>query len=287
MLRHPHPSSSDRRNAPLLVRHLRLPERSGDSHYTPGARIALAPALPSSGLLQTLPGEEVKTLLALLAFVSPNGKVQASAAQVADVLGIPERKARDRLLRLETLSWRGEPVIRTVHVAPGLDAYVPGPHLLADEHEPEPHPNQPMVPRPNAPRMPFLPPIASLEEALQDIEQKDNSDRTNTAESTPHIPVAPVQMPPRVEALRDAIVAMCGFGVSEAEAAGLVSAYPLEVITRQMNWMPERNAKVPARFLVAAIRNDYASPNGVRAPSHETEGETGENDAPTAENGAG
>lgn len=269
MLRQPYPSLSDHPDVPFLVQHVRLHERAGDSHYTPAARVVFAPGLKTSELFQALPGEEVKTLFALLASVSPNGNVQASASDVASTLGIPERKARDRLLRLETLLWRGEPLIRTVRLAPGVDAFAPGPHLLAHEHPPEPIQNPPVPTIPVTARipvtstMPFTTPPASLETALQEIEQQ--LQKTTRQEQELSLNPLTEELPSNsVEAMRDAIVGLCRFGVSEAEAANLVSVYPLERIERQISWMEHRNAKVPSRFLIAAIHNDYGPPDVAR-----------------------
>jgi hypothetical protein len=62
---------------PFVVQHARQ-DALPDGHFTPSARIAITPGLRASGLLAALPGEEVKTLLAVLSCVTPNGRIEPS-----------------------------------------------------------------------------------------------------------------------------------------------------------------------------------------------------------------
>ena len=65
--------------------------------------VAVTPHLRTSGLLATLPGEDVKSLLCVLTFVTANGRIEPSLPEVAGALNVPESKARDRLLRLSLI----------------------------------------------------------------------------------------------------------------------------------------------------------------------------------------
>lgn len=40
----------------------------------------------------------------------------------------------------------------------------------------------------------------------------------------------------------------------------LITTYPLDRIRQQIEWLPQRNAKSPGRFLIAAIENAYDAP---------------------------
>lgn len=253
MLRHPHITTAENSEAPFNVLHLRIPEKPGDSHYTPSAHVALAPALKSGELLRSLPGEEAKTLLTLLAFVTQNGVVQVYASDIAGVLAVSERKARDRLLRLETLVWKGEPLVRTVHIAPGVDAFAPAIHLLAHQHQPEPEANPPLPAFTSTQTH-----AVSLATPLERAEPVASATTLNTELSNKS------GDEDRINAMRDTILRLCAYGISEDEAAHLVATYPLERIERQILWMGYRQARTPARFLIAAIRNDYDAPEYVR-----------------------
>lgn len=44
----------------------------------------------------------------------------------------------------------------------------------------------------------------------------------------------------------------------------MVRAHGVERIARQLDWLPEREAKDPARYLVAALEGDYPEPSRLR-----------------------
>jgi hypothetical protein len=58
----------------------------------------------------------------------------------------------------------------------------------------------------------------------------------------------------------EAYRAMLVVGITDQEARNLLIENPLEVIEEQIEWLPVRGARNPARFLSAAIRGNYASP---------------------------
>jgi hypothetical protein len=49
-------------------------------------------------------------------------------------------------------------------------------------------------------------------------------------------------------------------GVSDKVLVDLLVAYPLDLIERQLRYLPYRKAKKPVSLLVAAIQNDYEPP---------------------------
>ena len=55
-----------------------------------------------------------------------------------------------------------------------------------------------------------------------------------------------------------------GTGLLREQIDLLIERYPRERIERQIDWLPYRNAKSPARYLLAAIENDYEAPVTVR-----------------------
>lgn len=47
--------------------------------------------------------------------------------------------------------------------------------------------------------------------------------------------------------------------------------YDLDVVERQLRWLPDRNARKPTSFIVAAIRNNYECPANFMRPSGDRE----------------
>ena len=247
-------------NTPFLVEHLRLPDASHSARYVPAARLVLLPALRTSGLLQTLPGEEVKSLLALVTFLTANGHVSATLPQLAEALGTSEGKARARMERLITFVWRGEPLVREVARELGLDAYVPSPKLFMQEERFEREREE-----------------QAHEQQRREAEAKERTGAT--VRDAIYAQNRALYAKPRAEVERE-VMRLLGHAPEEADDTPegdvrrrlsrlgvlaedierLVSSHPLETITDQLDWLPQRNAKNPARFAVAAIENGYEPP---------------------------
>lgn len=54
-----------------------------------------------------------------------------------------------------------------------------------------------------------------------------------------------------------------GLGVTERQTKYLLSAYSVERIQQQLDWLPYRGARNPSAFILAAIRHKYEAPEGV------------------------
>lgn len=54
--------------------------------------------------------------------------------------------------------------------------------------------------------------------------------------------------------------ALLNVGLNKNEVAGLLSEYPHDRVQQQLDWLPERGARNPARYLLAVIRGDCAAP---------------------------
>lgn len=67
-------------------------------------------------------------------------------------------------------------------------------------------------------------------------------------------PPTPAQ---EVESIR---VRLAECGVAPDQIAKLVSERPLELIRKQLDWLPYRKAKKPAALIVAAIERDFEAP---------------------------
>lgn len=49
-------------------------------------------------------------------------------------------------------------------------------------------------------------------------------------------------------------------GMAQDAASALIEEFGLEAVIRQLDWLPYRGAKDPARYLAAAVRGHYAEP---------------------------
>ena len=97
--------------APFLIEHRRDAE-SGRG-FVPSARLILTPALRTSGLWLALPPEELRDLLLVLTFLTPNGWIRPTLFELAGAMNASLPAARRRLERLARRQWRGAPVAVT------------------------------------------------------------------------------------------------------------------------------------------------------------------------------
>src|SRR5688500_17210334 len=81
-----------------------------DGSFRPGSAVQITTSLRTSGLLRTLPPEEVKTLLAMLTFTTPNGDCLPTLPELAQAMAVSEGQARQRLERLMQFPWQGQPL---------------------------------------------------------------------------------------------------------------------------------------------------------------------------------
>ena len=63
--------------------------------------------------------------------------------------------------------------------------------------------------------------------------------------------------PAVAEGKREAYRRMTDLGMPKEQALDLLARFDVERVGRQLDWLPRRNAKSPARFLAAAIEHDY------------------------------
>ena len=250
---------------PLRVEHRRVP-LDPPPRFAPRATLVATPALKDCGLLAALPDREARTLLAVLSQLTPDGRFEASAPAVARALGVPDRKARDRLRDLARVRWRGEPVVVEVAREQALPVWVPSPAVVSQAGPPVKEEVTPGGdPAPAAPsRRPAVP--SRREEAYE----RSRAAYARTREEVEaqvldllgHGQASIMPFPdgsPEGEAFR----ALVSFGVTEKEARSLVSRFGPERCLRQAGWMPLRAARDPARYLAAAIEHDYAAPKGL------------------------
>lgn len=141
----------------------------------------------------------------------------------------------------------------------GLDAFLPGRHLLAHEdvqaQEAAPAP----APYHTAGREAVIAYsraryARSREEVERQIGEMMGWGPPSFAGEDPAI----------VEGKRKAFEAMTSTGMPREQAVDLLSRFDLGDIERQIAWLPSRGAKNPARFLAAAIEGSYQRPLTLR-----------------------
>ena len=240
----------------VIVLHQRDRTPAGD--FRPEATVTVRPALRTSGLLAALPPEDAKSLLLLLTFVTANGWCRPALPELAAAMRVSEGKARARMRRLAEFPWRGRPLVTEVGGAAGLTSYAPSPAVVGTEQAlPEPPQAQPL-PQPASrdaiiahSRALYATPRAEVERGI--------------AERMGWGPPAFAEDDPAVaEGKREAYRRMTDLGVPKEQALDLLARFDVERVGRQLDWLPHRNAKSPARFLAAAIEHDYEAPPVVR-----------------------
>lgn len=240
--------------APFRVVVSQVPDGQG-THFRPDARLEVTAALRTSGLLRSLPGDEVKTLLLILTYLTTNGLFLASPPQVAEAMQVSESKVEQRLRRLQNFTWQGEPLLREQARESGLRSYGPASVLVSVLHTPEPQLSvQTELPsRSNREvviahsRAAYAHPRAEVERVM--AEQNGWEVPDHQAQ-----PSGGVSLFKRLQR----------FGILPEQAESLIAQHPMEEIVQQLEWLPYRNARKPGPLLVAAIENRYAEPLAAR-----------------------
>ncbi|WP_394793117.1 hypothetical protein [Armatimonas sp.] len=226
--------------------------------HQPGqpAQLVLSPNLRLSGLLRVLPPDLLQIFVALLTFQGAMGEVRAVVESLAETLGLHPDQVQQRLQLLAAYTFDGAPLIfpssldasSSAEQAYSLSKRVGVP---VDITPPEPATEKPYraVPR---------------EEIVQRSRERYATPRAEAevivAEQLGNTPPEPIPEGREGEAYK----AMLAVGVPEHEVRKLLAEFPIESIEIQLEWLPARGARNPARFLTAAIRGDYASPDTPR-----------------------
>ncbi len=260
-------------------------------HFVPSASLVLTPALRAGGLWHALPGEEIKTLLLVLTFLTPDGACRPTLAELAPAMRLPAGKARARLERLAACRWQGAPVLHELRRDSGLHAFIPAPGVLrAVEAPPQPQETSHELQEPRAAGREA---VIAHSRALY-ARPRAEVEREMAVRMGWEDPEALRQEREREEAAltdgqKDLLARLLGLGVERTKALELLSGHSPETIRRQVAWLPLRGAKNPARFLVAAVAGDYAPPAGWHPlPSRRgTQGEEAAGEEAAGEEAAG
>ncbi len=171
---------------------------------------------------------------------------------------VSHAKAKARLERLLGTHWQGQPLVQLLPRPDGLDAYLPGRQIVVHEYVSPPEP-------------PKAPPIraagrdavvaysrARYAKTREEVE-KQIADMMGWSP-----PDFSGDDPAVAEGKQGAYQAMTDAGMPKAQALDLLARFDLGAVERQINWLPQRHAKNPVRFLAAAIEGGYDRPLGLR-----------------------
>ncbi len=251
---------------PFVIEQYRGEQGAGGS-FRPAARLLLTSALRTSGLWSALPPDELRDLTLLLTFLSTNGRVQPTLPELAGAMQVSHAQSRARMLRLSRRVWQGQPLVVELNRQSGLDAYLPGRHLLGNHQVSE---------APAAAAQTVLTEPRAGRDAL--IAHSHSRYATPRAEVEADIgrrmgwgtPLFEDEEPGVAEEKRQLYEKLSELGMPKDRALDVIGRFDLDRVRSQIEWMPHRGAKNPARYLVAAIENNYDPPVAVRAEQGES-----------------
>ena len=247
---------------PLSVVIERL-DATPDGHFRPSAFIKLTKAFRTSGLLQSLPSEELKSFLMLLSFLTPNGDCSPTLAQFAGAMRVSQSKARARMQRLVQFRFQSESLIVSTVRGDGQEAYALSHKLVPVIEQPVEEPKPPTiqsVPREQIIEYSRNRYAKTREEVEKQIAEINGWELPKTSEETQEERIHQVEQaePPQRKDLRRRLQ---NAGIVPEQVEYLLSSFDVERIERQLGWLPyRRHARNPSAYLVAAIVGDYEEP---------------------------
>ena len=257
----PEPLKEAQVNAkPFVIELLRL-EVKPTGKFRPDSTVQLTRALRTSGLLLTLPPDELKTLLWVLTFTTPNGTCNPTLSQLAEAMGVSPSKAHERLRRLISFRWKERPLLFEMPPQGEEVRFALAPALVSFVER---------TPSLSSPSF-ALEPVLAGREAIIAYSRAHYARPRLEVEATinrglGHVPEEPEIEPtdPLEREKWKARKTLRAMGMTNEQTETLFSKYPFDCISRQLIFLPHRHAKNPLGFLLAAIEGDYEIPLGLR-----------------------
>lgn len=265
---------------PPFVIYLAHEDKTRGATWRPSAMLGLTPALRSSGFLSALAPDELHSLLVLLSFLCPDGRLVAFTLALAGALGLSPAKTRARFERLCEARWLGQPIVFATQGSGGLDGFAPVPGFIPVIEEPgqgdgAPAPVIRVVPREAVIAHSRRAYARTRAEVERDIEEMMNWKKPQAVQATQaqqhHQAALPQEASPLPPEQADLRVQLIGVGLLPEQADDLMKRYDAVRIRRQLMWLPRRAAKNGAGYLLAAVRDDYAAPRAAK-PQTPTDG---------------
>lgn len=272
------------RDFPFVVEHLREGQGTGGT-FRPAARLLLTSALRTSGLWAALPAEEMRDLVLMLTFLTPNGRIHPTLPELAEAMHASHAKARARMLTLTRRPWQGQPLVRELTRPNGLDAYLPAASLLQARQGPQEASlmQGATVTAPQASSEPRAGREALIAQSRARYAAPRAEVEADIARRMGWGPPAFEDDPPEVAGQKQRLYErLSEQGMTKAQALDVLGRFDLGLVDRQLDWMPHRAAKNPARYLMAAIENNYEAPVAVRQANLAAEASLAEADTPAS-----
>jgi len=239
--------------------------------WRPRAMLGITPALRTSGFLSAIEPEELHSLLVLLSFLSPDGRLMAFTLSLAQALGTSPAKTRARFEHLCEARWLGQPIVFATQHGDGLDGFAPTPGFIPLVEEPQHDEDGPVirvVPREAVIAHSRRTYARTRGEVEAEIESMMNWKKpqllqqgTSPQRATPPPAITPPAVNPEQAELHAQLLEV---GLLPEQADDLLKRYDALRIRRQLAWLPRRRAKNAAGYLLAAIKDDYAAPRAAQ-----------------------
>jgi hypothetical protein len=226
----------------ILLRHYK--------EHRPMHELILTPNFRTSGLLQVNP-EALRVFLALLSFQHASGDIYATSAEVATALGFSEPATHTLLEGLAAPIWNKQPLAYCTHTPDGFVRWHPSKQAVVKKTVGELGEEDTRTPVP----------LASGNAV------REHSRRTYGTPQKDVERMVAEGLGFRIPGLDDDAQALFGIlrdaGVPSEQAKLLLETCSPLTISQQLDWLPYRDAKSPARFLVAAITHNYDPPQHI------------------------
>ncbi|MCX6378051.1 MAG: hypothetical protein NT023_01015, partial [Armatimonadetes bacterium] len=149
------------------------------------------------------------------------------------------------------ITWQNESLVYFLERESGMNAYTPSRTLAGSVSE---VPQEPEA---------SLPTISYREEVLTHSRETYALPREEVERQIAELNgwEIPEEFATEEEKARNELLhRLCTTGMERGQAHDILDQYPVDVIRRQLDWLPYRGARYPARFLVSAIAGDYDAP---------------------------
>jgi hypothetical protein len=241
---------SQRPVAKPFVVELRQDRKQPNGSFVPVSSLKLMEEFRTTGLLEFLAPEDLKTLMYLLTFLSPEGHCQVTQPILTSAMRQPSDKVKQRMHRLGQLRWQGEPVIVETPHQSGIFTFSLHPRLVAYEHLTVSQP------------YPTAPPRMAIRQAVVDHSRATYGRPRDEVEKQ-----VAAQMgydANEDDGKRKLRQRLENAGLTGEQAREVMRTQNADVIAQQLDWLPYRHAKNPAGYLLAAIEGCYEEPKAIR-----------------------
>lgn len=267
----PHPFLEGESLNPPLSIVLERHDAKSNGDFRPAASVRFGPELRTGGLLGAATPEDLKTLLWVLSFVTPNGACAPTLMRLAHAMSVSPGKAQVRLERLSRPLWQGQPLLLSTGSGPQL-AFSPSPAIVSTREEPPENVLSPPAPAPVSrettlalSRERYARPRAEVEREIARLnawpEPPFEFDLSHQDEEIPF------HYRPSTDVKERGIVKdqLLRVGLNEEQADDLLRRFDTLRIRRQLSWL-HYHPRVRNRtgFLIAAIEDNYEAPASLR-----------------------